>query len=505
MLPDITPDEIRDEPEISLVERALADCVLRLALLGEIGTAKELVELFLENGSTVGTWIIDQFLKFAWEASGQWPEGWPSDRADIPPEEEYQQSRNASWMGLPKEKNDENRAVLDACLAVDDDIHADARSGASAMYKGQRLIRALELSVKLHNIQPKSKCTRNDRASKKSKDEEGQAVEQPNESDAQFKMSNLDKESAQILNKIVARLRANHQVKYLGEAKSLWPFWVRGLMADAVDMSQDEVRTKGQAFLEAFKDRFQRSYVPSRFAGKPIRELLEIGEKNTKHYLTAEEADMGSVPEALFKQAATDEEIERLEERLKTVLPDDYKEFLKITNGFGDDDSGIFNGYFPDPAFHDTSAVNWNEEEYFQLPVDLLELPREYEDLVGQEHKQSHPDGDFDWDTAFPIFDRVLEVGTRDIDNLWLVHPGLVEQAREQYHKMYVNGDEKQKNVIKRAMESFAGSKDAFESMHWCFAKWSSGGSASMTFYPSFTKYLEHIVDRSMENRYTGP
>ncbi|KAK4500136.1 hypothetical protein PRZ48_008322 [Zasmidium cellare] len=505
MLQDFDPDKIGDQPDTASVERQLADCALRLALLGQTETAKELVESFFENGPVIGTWVVGDFLRYAWDASGHWPEGWPSQNVEIPSEEEYQENRNRTWMGLPEGKNNEDRATLDACLGVEDNVHSDARSGAAAMYKSQRLIRALEISVKLHNIEPLPKSTRKDRASKKTKDEEGQAVEQSTESDPRFTVSDLDEESAQILNKIVPRLSANQQIKYLGEAKRLWPFWVRGLLADAVDMSREEVSSKAQALLKAFKDRLERSYVPTRHEGKPFKELLEIGEKNTIFHLTQDADELGPVPEKLFKQPATDEDIEQLEERLDTVLPDDYKEFLKITNGFGDDEEGIFNGVFPDPALHDVSEVKWIEEEYFQLPVDLLELPREYEDIVGQEQRRSQPDGDFEWDTAFPIFDRVLEVGTRDIDNLWLVHPGLVEQVREKYHEMYVKGNEKQKKVIKRAMEAFAGSKEAFESMHWCFAKWSSGGSASMSFYASFTKYLEHIVDKSIENVYTGP
>jgi len=180
---------------------------------------------------------------------------------------------------------------------------------------------------------------------------------------------------------------------------------------------------------------------------KSLRDLLQLGNDNTisgagKDYWQEAGVDP---PKTLLKTPATTEEIVKLEDRLGISLPDDYKEFLSISNDFGagngsEDDidvgsDGIYIGYFPDPELLSTDKVKWNSEPYFQLPVELLQLPYEIINLVRCISKNS--DGSLDFDTRLPLFDRVLEIGFRDIDNIWLVPPELVKQARSAYLEMY--------------------------------------------------------------------
>lgn len=97
--------------------------------------------------------------------------------------------------------------------------------------------------------------------------------------------------------------------------------------------------------------------------------------------------------------------------------------------------------------------------------------------------------------------DQVHEIGNRDIDHTWLMHPLRVERYRTLYMEMYEKANEDQKKIIVRAMEAFAGSKEAFGEMRWCCLIWAAGGAAMMTAYPSFKRYLESVVSESLQKK----
>lgn len=174
----------------------------------------------------------------------------------------------------------------------------------------------------------------------------------------------------------------------------------------------------------------------------------------------------GSSPETLFKQPATNRPISELESRLGISFPQDYKEFLIITNGFGSGDAmqdGIFNGYFPKPELWGTDKVAWPSEDWIALPFWMLKIPREIEDPYRKPSK--------DWDSALPLLNRVVHVGKRGIDDLWLVHPESAQKAKSAYFKMLENGDDKQKKILYRAMKDFSGSIQGFMKLEWCCVK----------------------------------
>ncbi|KAF2100196.1 hypothetical protein NA57DRAFT_54295 [Rhizodiscina lignyota] len=225
------------------------------------------------------------------------------------------------------------------------------------------------------------------------------------------------------------------------------------------------------------------------FQSKSFQSLLQIANDNTisgagKEYW---EESGDDPPKTLFKNPATAQEIATLEDRLGIALPNDYKEFLAISNGFGSGhlEDGIYNGYYPEPELFSVDKVNWNSEPYFQLPIDLLELPYEIIGLA----------------SSFPDFDRVLEIGVRDVENTWLVRPELVERARVAYMEMYEKADDQQKKIIERAIEEFVGSKEAFEKLEWCCVRWSAGGAAAMRGHAGFRRYVEHVVKQGTEDR----
>ncbi|KAI9707991.1 MAG: hypothetical protein M1820_004410 [Bogoriella megaspora] len=504
MVLDNKPESILRNTNLVSVEHELSGCATQLALLGEVELARELASTLLTVGPLGGRDVLNKSLNFAWKESGEWPDGIPEDEKSEQSLSELESRYEANWaVGV----NDESLRTFDekgleACLGKGDQF-ADASTGASAMAKSQRLARALDISLRLHPLKGPEASENQEQKTKRAKTSEG--VGGSEQSD-QLQRWDLDEQSADILNQIVARWGANQQVTYLAEARMLWPYYRRGLIANAMDVSHDELSSKGKTLAEAFRERLTNPSRPSHVSSMTMKELLNLAEDNTLNGAGQdywiESGD--EPPKTMLETPASDEDISSLEKRLDITLPHDYKEFLQTTNGFGVFEAGagngIYNGYFPDPALHTVSDVKWVREGYFQLPIELLEIPREVESLIPNETRKSEG-GDFEWDTPLPLFDRVLEIGIRDIDNLWLVHPGLVKEAREAYLKMYEAANDEQRKVLNRAIEAFAGSMEAFKDLEWCCVKWSAGGSATMQSYCSFRKYLETATLESQETK----
>ncbi|KAI9656887.1 MAG: hypothetical protein M1821_003526 [Bathelium mastoideum] len=501
MVLDKKTENILENPDLGSIEHELSHCATQLALLGEVDLARELASELLIAGPVGGRRILNKQLNFAWAETGLWPEGIPEEEKSEQSLSELSQIYEGNWgVGVQDESlRTYDEKGLQACLKEGDQF-ADASTGSSAMAKSQRLVKALDISLRVHPIKDLQKTESDDRKTKKLK---GSAATDAGEELGQLRVSDLDKQSAEIVNQIVARWGANQQITYLAEAHPLWPLYLRGVLADAMDVKPGELKNKGKKLVEAFSERLKNPAGSSQVSSMTMKELLDLADNNTVNGAGKDHwSDAGDEPpKTLLKDPASKKEISDLEKKLETTLPNDYKEFLSITNGLGGGiGDGIYNGYFPDPALHATTDTKWVEEEYFQLPVELIDIPKEISDLVPAE-KRTTDNGALDWDTPFPLFDRVLEIGVRDIDNLWLVHPNLVNEAREVYLKMHQAASKEQKKVLERAIEAFAGSMDAFKKPEWCCVKWSSGGAATMESYSSFRKYLESVTLDSQETK----
>ncbi len=369
------------------------------------------------------------------------------------------------------------------------------------MDQSARLTMALDISVRLSEAAPSNE------AADENAGEDGLAIPQLQlelREDDWEPLPSLDQRTADILDQVVSRWDANQQVDYMCMAERLWPMYIPGMVAKAMHISKTDLKAKATQIIEAYQERLTNAFAVTPLADKSIKELLEIASENTLHAggkeFWEEMGDLNdshdSRPPTLLHEPASSEDIASLESKLGITLPDDFKEYLRVSNGFSASGGGIYNGYFPDPELYGTENVNWNHEEYFQLPVGLLTIPREIEELAGVQAK-----GTFNFATALPIFGPVLEIGVRDIDNLWVVQPELVRKAKDVYDVMYERASKEQKKVIEQAIVAFAGSREAYDGLDWCCAKWSSGGAATMTSYASFRRYLEITTAASAESK----
>lgn len=308
-------------------------------------------------------------------------------------------------------------------------------------------------------------------------------------------VSDLDATSRE-LTQMVADRWGRMMIDALVVAEQLWPYYVRGLLAEAVGVSAEELKSKAESQVGAFSDRLSRGCTGTGLEAKTLKELLEIGEKNTRTgpSVRHQEEMGGGTPETMFKQPATSEQILELESRLGVSLPQDYTEFLATTNGFGGSDGSVFNGYYPDPEMFAADEVEWLSEDWIALPFEMLKIPRKIEDP----YRKPSPEA---WDTAMPLVDRVVHVGNRDIDDLWLIPPELVHKAKSAYLEMLEKGDAMEKKILQRAMEDFAGSMERFMKLEWCCIKNTCGSGPACHVFSNFRSYLESVVDNSGKDK----
>jgi hypothetical protein len=268
---------------------------------------------------------------------------------------------------------------------------------------------------------------------------------------------------------------------------------MQGLLADVFGLTSAEVKAKGQMIRETYVKRLQSH--PRPYTSKSTQELLQIANENTIKNTGLDFWDAQVVPKTLLHDPATDADIEALELRLEVTLPDDYNEFLRITNGFGSGDQGIFTGVFPDPAIHSTEHIKWiDTDESLPIPVQLCSLPPEIESLVEIE--------DDTWNSPHALTAKIIELGERDIEAIWLIPPETTKAAIAVYRHIYEAANTEQKVVVDRAVEVFAGSWEELEKLQWCCLS-ADLENCGWNWFTSFRQYLERSAWRSGKV-YTG-
>lgn len=494
-------DEILHRCSPAAVQSSLQKHALELAILGSVDQARTLIEiLYQSNWTTDVSTSMMHGLCYAWDLTGQCPGGIVKDPEEEGKDDvsahsvmrEYIEDNNdlyerLGWDDIERESRTFDERGLKACMKIIElySKGAEAASDYEVLKRSQMLVKALDISLRV--LPP---WIRIDQAEDATTGAQIQTIEE------------LDPRSHDLLIQIIDRWEVRRQMSELGIAEKIWPLCISGVVRDAVGMSQEQVMAVGQQLIDVFSQRFKMSAFRPDLPPQAMRRVLERAELNTlcgsgnEYWLPY---GVEGRPTSYFRPGASEAEIARIEKGLYTQLPNDYKEFLCLTNGFGAQEFGIFNGYYMDPELWSVDKIQWSTEEYFQLPVDLLgELPREYYDLVTPKVSESVPHGRPCWNfKSPPIFDKVLQIGTLDISNLWLVYPALVKQVVVFYNQMYDNANSEQKKELLSRIEKLAGSKNEFDSWsngrHWCCVMW----DGEMTAYASFRSYLDQAADES--------
>ncbi|MCJ1310369.1 hypothetical protein MMC25_004033 [Agyrium rufum] len=468
------------------VEMQLVRASWEFAVLGYLDVARRLISLL--NRHTPDHYEHEgSRLWLAWVETNDWPVG-ELEKVDEPfadPAKPYPENFELEINGRKHNFTADSagfRKLLEAIEELDKDQAADSTRASSAVQRSEGLVRALELASVLSA--------------------EGRREENlPSVRD--------------ILNRIAKRMHCDQQVEDLTGSAIAWKILKDGVLAKAIGVQDSKVRQFAQEVEETFTARYTlgRQTKGTTFE-LPMPEILNLCSENTLSNPGAIESNLEmngpwgeddssvegenedededlkqqrieketpvNLPDAVLYAPASSEDIAELEKRLNVTLPADYKEFLHISNGLG----STWGGILFEPPLHPTKDVKWlkKEEEGYLTDIPLAWLP--------EWHPLHFPrrDGE-EWVTV----GSVIELGTEDIDSVWLLPPETVARRRDAYIRHYENEAAAscgQRMAFDIAVQAFAGSREAFDSMEWCVLAWTAGGGASLTAYPSFKAFL---------------
>lgn len=369
--------------------------------------------------------------------------------------------------GLGKQMTDQERAepakipteiitqIMAAIERMTPKEHKDAETGALAMDVSSGLVHALDLRLQLGAHAGKS--------------------------DDRQALPSVD----YLLALIGKRLNANQQIQNLTQSQHSWSILMKGALAKTARIDTRRVDIFACEVQETIDERFKNGR-QSR-TNRPMLEILNTIEENTKNHLEHDESGLDKdspTDQTWFRDPATELEIKESEARLGVQFPEDYKEFVSITDGFG----AAFSGILCEPPLHSLSELRWfnDDEEYFtDLPLDIPgNLTMAIQTYDGE--------GNCDWVQV----GKAIEIGTEDIDNQWLIPPSKMNEVKDRVRKILSSQDydERTKISVRHTVEDFAGSENAFWDLEWGFVTWAAGGSACMEVFPSFKAYMHNVA-----------
>jgi hypothetical protein len=469
------------------------------AVLGYLEITRELVGLVNKYAPPYQETVQDLFkpLWLIWDITGIWPEGKKAHvqqsansgnekpntgmREEISElAEQYETSawENAGFTEKGEQIYDETR--LRSCLrklreftaSEDEWDHSDAATGSMAMIKSSILLKTLEIAAVLR---------------KQGGFHAGEGLPEVDE----------------IMGWIAKRLHANQMITYLTQSAKAWELLKDGALAKAIGVKEEKVQELGRNVIEAFKTRYENGVQRSGMLDQSVEELVRIISHNNANNPAAksfwkemygigqeEEVDEDRFLKSILKDPLPRNDIAALEERLNISLPNDYKDFLATTNGMGK----AWDGFEAEPPLFPASEVRriTKEEEYFtDLRADLLP------DSAGSLSQI--------YDTEeWPTVGTPLEIGTEDINSVWLLPPSKVKEIVSTYLKQRYRSAEI-KSLIENAVTSWASSVREFENLEWCVMTWASGGAVDMRAYPSFKAYLVYKAEASESDYFDRP
>ncbi|RSL46542.1 hypothetical protein CEP54_013810 [Fusarium duplospermum] len=451
------PEAILTSRDLPAQYYSIHELAKEFAVLGQIKTAKSLISLLLSQYSS--DWQIRQIrsLKFAFAEADEWPD-------QIPQEERTEEALESVATDITPDFGNESDAEGDdpAELGVllETAKHSDASTGGASSERSSALATALAMAIRLASQHTSS-------------------VEE----------IEADPKVQKALGYIAARMHGNRAIDCLAQHRTNWRLLSTGALARKIPVDMAKVEAFGQEVMATITERLKSGRQAHPTEKKSIRELLDEMDRNTKangtsHYEEMEE----EVPESLFiLPPATDEQISALERRLDVVLPDDYKEFLKITNGFG----GSWNGYYLEPPLHGVDDVKWEDILCDVLPVELHESPTGNMDL------------DLPGGREWPNHGKTLDLGNWDVLQALFIPPNVTKTAIEAYKECLESPEtpDAVKQHTRKLIDSKYGSWEAFEKLEWVAMDQHDTESVA---YGTFTQFLQERVRKSEMGTWQG-
>lgn len=318
------------------------------------------------------------------------------------------------------------------------------------------------------------------------------------------------------LSAIAKRIHVPLQAEHVPLARVAWEKLFRnGRLLELLEVDAPAIRDYGQFVLRTLKSRLENGLVrpDDVYKGKSIRELLDELEHNTMNDSEFDPIEWGyddpdhPEPTTIFKEPATDEAIAAVEERIGRPLPDEHKEFLKITNGCEQVKTypgGRGARLVPaEELTLEDDANLWGYGVSFLPDFDLVERTHP----ISPEQQQRWKDLNFkvediaDGGHAMAMYENDGQ-GTHYI---WLLPPGVVDVCRARVQEVYDMVDEADKKRIEEAIVLRYGSRKAYDDMEYCICTQEWGQPEGCKVYVSFMSFLRAVVYDSRPSTEVSP
>ncbi|RSL97955.1 hypothetical protein CEP52_010621 [Fusarium oligoseptatum] len=450
-------DDVLTSRDLPALYHSIHELAKEFAVLGQIKTAKSLISLLLSQYST--DWQLRQIrpLKFAFAEVDEWPD-------QIPQEERTEEALNQVAAEITPDFGNASGAEGDDPaefgVLLETAKHSDASTGGAAMNRSNALATALAMAIRLASQHTSS-----------------------------IEEIEADPRVQKALGYITMRMHSNQAIDCLTQHRTNWRLLSTGALARKVPVDMAKVEAFGQEVITTVTGRLQNGRHAHPSEKTSIRQLLDELDRNTRANATSLYEEIGEdVPESLFVlPPATDEQILALERKLDIVLPDDYKKFLKISNGFG----GSWNGYYLEPPLHGVEDVEWEDILSDVLPVELHETPTGNMDL------------DLPGGREWPNHGKTLDLGNWDVLQALFIPPQATKTGIEAYKECLESPETPDaiKQHTRKFIDSKYGSWEAFEKLEWVAMDQHDTESVA---YGTFTQFLEERVRKSEMGTWRG-
>ncbi|KAH8672017.1 hypothetical protein BGZ60DRAFT_374826 [Tricladium varicosporioides] len=276
----------------------------------------------------------------------------------------------------------------------------------------------------------------------------------------------------------------------IAKSRRAWRYLKDGILYQAKE-KRNETLAEFERIKSALKLRIENG-VQRPFQDRSMRELVEVINKNTLAHDTDEATDDAEIEfikdnnlvgnRTLLHPPATREQISEIEEKFAFPLPEDYKEFLSITNGL----EGVWNGYFRARHLESIDHITKGDDLLTgdsALPFELItweELP---------------------FTVMWPLLDldRALSLNAGGDDGeTWLVEPTLVQEAVKAFLAAFETAglDEQGKRRTERIVADYFGSLREMKDMKYALLTWTHWG-VTIDAWGSFRDFLEGVAVES--------
>lgn len=412
------------------VARNAFDIALEFALLGYVQEATEIYNIF-ENFADGCKSSWSPGLYFAWEATGLWPDSIPAEERTPEALERFEAER-ILW----KRETNASEEGLDKLIAAATGEGRTDEYGAPIL-KPDDLIAAIDLALYMN-----------------------------------------DREKALDILQIFAD---NFQSTWtdLSRSRQAWRYLKHKALARTIEVNEEKLFAFKEQVIHTFRERLERGALRV-FKDVPMKQLVKMCNENTLKNAVWEEMDVDPdhPPETILHDGATAKEIADLERKLGRDLPDDYREFLSLTNGM----ESLWNGFYGEPRLLGTDEIDFHDateqQEAWNDPSVEIAFVTDMSERV-------------DW----PKLDRVINIvdGGDDSKHVWLVEPSYSQAMGASFFATFARLPPAEQANVKKLLEYFHAGRENVSQVGWQVCIWTPQTLSLVTFH-SWREYLEFLA-----------